>query len=320
MHDTAAAAAVSRPGSLGRGSDLFAAATAAMTCAGFAGGWHWLLDLTSHFRWYWLVAAVVCLGVAAWQRRRLAFSVAVVALLANIWPLAAYWLPREQGTDGGSPLQIVSLNLLADNTATDRTLAYLRHSGADVVVLAEVTPAWAEALAELDALYPHRVVEPRDDKFGIALLSQWPLAEPRVITPADGPPAIVAVLERDASTCLIVAAHPPAPISAAWSAWRDAQLDAFAELVAGADRPAILVGDLNTTPWSHVFGRLVATSGLRDSALGYGIQSTWNAHRPVPRIPIDHVLVSPDIRVLDRRVGPGVGSDHLPVEARLVLP
>jgi endonuclease/exonuclease/phosphatase family metal-dependent hydrolase len=40
----------------------------------------------------------------------------------------------------------------------------------------------------------------------------------------------------------------------------------------------------------------------------------------VPRIPIDHVVVSPEVRVTDRRVGPDVGSDHLPVEATLAIP
>jgi endonuclease/exonuclease/phosphatase (EEP) superfamily protein YafD len=300
--------------------DLLALAAVAATLAGFGGDVHWLLDLTAHFRWYWFLAASGCLVAAAWQRRWLAATLAVSATLINLWFLLPYWVPSEQGIDTGTPLEIVSLNLLADNPATDRVLAYLRTRDADVVVLLEVSEAWAEALGQLDTLYPYRVIEPRDDMFGIALLSQWPLAEPRVLTPADGPPAIVAVLEREESACLLVAAHPPAPISAEWTAWRDAQLAALGQLVAAADRPTILAGDLNTTPWSGGFRRLLATSGLRDSALGQGIQATWNAHRPVPRIPIDHVLVSPEIRVVFRGIGRSVGSDHLPVEARLVVP
>ena len=300
--------------------ELAALAVAAASVAGFGGRWHWLLDLAAHFHWYWFLAALACLAAAAWQRRWLAAGLAAAAVVVNLWLLLPYWVPSELGTDGGAPLEIVSLNLLADDRATEPALAYLRTRGADVVVLLEVSEAWAEALGELDALYPHRVIEPRDDMFGIAVLSQWPLAEPRVITPADGPPAIVAVVEREASACLLVAAHPPAPISAEWTAWRDAQLDDLAQLVAAADRPTILAGDLNTTPWTGSFRRLLATSGLRDSALGQGLQPTWNARRPLPRIPIDHVLVSEEIRVLSRGVGRSVGSDHLPVEARLVLP
>lgn len=305
---------------LARAIDLAAVAAAAATLAGFAGRWHWLLDLTSHFRWYWLLGGAVCLAAAAWQRSRLAIAAAAVAVAVNLWLLLPYWLPAELGNDGGETIDLVSLNLLADLTDTAPAIDYLRHRGADLVVLLEVTHAWAEALVELESLYPHRVVEARADKFGIALLSQWPLDEPRVITPADGPPAIVATLRREARACRVIAAHPPAPISAAWSAWRDAQLDALGKLVTESAGPTILAGDLNTTPWGHGFGRLLAASGLRDSALGRGVQPSWNAHRPVPRIPIDHVLVSPEIRVLDRRIGPAVGSDHLPVEARLVLP
>jgi endonuclease/exonuclease/phosphatase (EEP) superfamily protein YafD len=38
------------------------------------------------------------------------------------------------------------------------------------------------------------------------------------------------------------------------------------------------------------------------------------------RIPIDHVLHTPDIRVYERKNGPRVGSDHLPVMVEFYLP
>lgn len=34
---------------------------------------------------------------------------------------------------------------------------------------------------------------------------------------------------------------------------------------------------------------------------------------PIPLIPIDHFLLSPDVKVVSREVGPEVGSDHRPV-------
>ena len=79
-------------------------------------------------------------------------------------------------------------------------------------------------------------------------------------------------------------------------------------------------GDFNATPWCRAFRRLVSASGLVDTALGRGVQTTWNARYPAPRIPIDHVLVPPTAIVLRRQVGPDVGSDHFPVEAEFVLP
>ncbi len=196
-------------------ADLPAYGLAAVTLAGFAGGWHWLLDLTSHFRWYWLLAALVWGAVAGRRRSRSAVACVAVAIAANAWAILPYWLPAAGGTDEGGAVEIVTLNVFALNADKDRTLDYLRHRGADVVVLVEIDAAWAEAIESLAALYPHRLIEPRVDMFGVAVLSQLPLEDPRVEEFAAGPPAIVTGVCRGERGFLLVAAHPPAPISAA---------------------------------------------------------------------------------------------------------
>jgi endonuclease/exonuclease/phosphatase (EEP) superfamily protein YafD len=52
---------------------------------------------------------------------------------------------------------------------------------------------------------------------------------------------------------------------------------------------------------------------LRDTRAGFGIQASWPTQIPPLGIPLDHCLVSPELVVLDRRLGPAVGSDHRPV-------
>jgi endonuclease/exonuclease/phosphatase (EEP) superfamily protein YafD len=37
-------------------------------------------------------------------------------------------------------------------------------------------------------------------------------------------------------------------------------------------------------------------------------------------IPIDHVLISDDVKVDHREVGPDIGSDHRPVRVELMIP
>lgn len=242
-------------------------------------------------------------------------------MAANAWAILPYWLPAAaEDTTGLATLRIVSLNVLSDNTDTGRTLGYLGRCGADVVVLLEVNDAWAEAVARLEPLYPHKVIHPREDHFGIAVLSRLPLARERVEPLAEGPPVVSVELPVGRAGCLLMAAHPQPPIAADWSARRDAQLAAIGDLAATEARPVIVAGDLNATPWSHGFRQLVRLRGLGDSAVGHGVQATWNARRWVPRIPIDHVVVSPEVRVISRRVGPDVGSDHLPIEATLAIP
>jgi endonuclease/exonuclease/phosphatase (EEP) superfamily protein YafD len=79
------------------------------------------------------------------------------------------------------------------------------------------------------------------------------------------------------------------------------------------------VGDLNTTPWGHAFRALVLDSGLRDSSRGFGFQWSWPASFWPLGIPIDHALVSDGVNVLDRRMGPSIGSDHLPLVVDIQL-
>jgi endonuclease/exonuclease/phosphatase (EEP) superfamily protein YafD len=88
--------------------------------------------------------------------------------------------------------------------------------------------------------------------------------------------------------------------------------------------PKILIGDLNCGPWSPAFSNLLS-GGLHDSEQGFGPQPSWPARTgrvveniPIPPlIPIDHVLVSDDICVVQRQTGPPMQSDHVPVFVRI---
>jgi endonuclease/exonuclease/phosphatase (EEP) superfamily protein YafD len=82
--------------------------------------------------------------------------------------------------------------------------------------------------------------------------------------------------------------------------------------------PVLLMGDLNCTPFSPWFPRLLERGALRDSAIGYGLTGTWTGQGV--RLPIDHILVNERLRVLDyREEAEWHGSDHRPVRATLAL-
>jgi endonuclease/exonuclease/phosphatase (EEP) superfamily protein YafD len=82
----------------------------------------------------------------------------------------------------------------------------------------------------------------------------------------------------------------------------------------------MVLGDLNLSPWSPYFGDLLSSAGLRDSREGFGIQASWPTAVPLLRVPIDHVLYSPEVVINHRQIGPDVGSDHLPVVVDFSLP
>ena len=119
----------------------------------------------------------------------------------------------------------------------------------------------------------------------------------------------------------LVGLHAIAPFGAHIAAQHDEQLAIAATLARAAPQgQAIVAGDLNTTPWSPMFGRLLSDGGLRDAALGRSITATWMSRQPVVGLAIDHVLASPQIVVQHYDVGPDLGSDHLPVIAGLHVP
>ncbi len=88
-----------------------------------------------------------------------------------------------------------------------------------------------------------------------------------------------------------------------------AQYRRLARLLPPLDRPALLAGDMNMwgPPASSFF------SGWRRAVIG----RTWPAHRPHSQL--DHVLITPAVRVVDARVAPATGSDHRPVVVTLAI-
>ena len=75
-----------------------------------------------------------------------------------------------------------------------------------------------------------------------------------------------------------------------------------------ADRPGALIGDMNMWGWTI---DAMAPRGWRRAVRG----KTWPAARP--RHQVDHLLVTPSVEVVQGEVLPHLGSDHLPIRARL---
>src|SRR5690606_7139996 len=112
----------------------------------------------------------------------------------------------------------------------------------------------------------------------------------------------------------VLGTHPLAPTTSERSALRNAQLEFAADWSNEQNGPHVVTGDFNATPWSHPFRRLLADTGLVNSQKGFGVQASFPADRLwLVRVPIDHLVHSPEFEVVDRRLGPLLGSDHMPL-------
>lgn len=290
------------------------------TVASFAGSLGWPVELLSHFRvqfaWGFGLLALVLGAARAWRPA----LIAVVLSIVHAVPVVQVHAGGGDVPPEGARVRAVFLNVNTANVEHAAVLAYLRGQRADFVVVAEVDERWMQALAPLAAEHATVLARPRADNFGIALFSQQPVeGRFELLGGAGAPPTVIA---HDAARGLtVIGTHPVPPIDGAYADRRDRQLTALAAHVAALEEPVLLLGDLNVTPWSPYFADLLADAGLRDSRAGSGVHASWPAAFPAPlRIPIDHALVSPHVRVAHRAIGPALGSDHLPVVVEIVLP
>ena len=232
-------------------------------------------------------------------------------------PVFLLWVPGASGHDGDIALRVLSSNVpfYRPNHAVVREL--LRELRPDVVWLVEITDKWMTQLDSLDDLYPHRLIEPTGPHSGLALLSRYSLASAE-IRPLAGTRFLVATLEVHGHPLALGVIHTASPVWGTRVARRNDQLQALAGIRREfADREFVLMGDLNTSPWSLAFRRLTAETELRNAADGFGYLPTWPAGWPWLEIPIDHCLVSDGIVVRDFRTAGPTGSDHLAVYAAL---
>ena len=288
------------------------------TLADFA---HRYLELFSHFRLQYLLSSLLLALIFLVLRRRTHGALMLAVTLLNAWFVAPWYLGQEQDVAAGAPrIKLLHANVLTDNESHSELLDLIASEDPDLVFVQELTPEWSQTLAALHADYPYRRTEPRDDSFGIAVYSRIRLDSVQLIR---SPPLDLPTLRVHASingTALtLISTHPIPPMGRYLYAARNEQLVSIAETVMAGDGPTVLLGDLNISMWSHHYRQLERVTGLRNSRHGFGIHPTWPTFLPIALIPIDHCLVSPGVRVLDMKTGPGIGSDHLPLIVTLAI-
>lgn len=252
--------------------------------------WHWIAELFSHFVPYY--AAVF--GLAA------AFAAGKQRLWWAAWfVLSAAWLvqPHPQPVPAEpAAYRLLWYNVNLGNLQPETEAAHIRTLAPDFVALAEPDlsqPAWQALHRE----YPHGCQHSEDSPFSLVFWAKRPLSGCHIAF-IDGIPYIRADL---ADGSRIFALHPPPPITAELAATRQKYLDAVAADIAAAGR-AVVVGDLNSSPFSPVFRRFVQQAGLLPETRG--LLPTWKPFF----IHIDHVLGKNE--TVSAQAQPWFFSDH----------
>lgn len=288
-----------------------------LTVMGWFGGIWWFFDLVNPFKMQLFWIQTVALAFFFWQRHSLMVALTVVCWLSNGAALLPFYIyERPKAAEAEARIRILQMNVLYKNWNHSRALTVIRDENPDIVTMEEVTPHWENYLRGSLALkkdYPYQFFNKRGE---LAFLSRLPvIAFRQEALPAPGHKNWFNIAQVRSGTreITIFQIHPRVPLPEEGEVVQRRHLLSLVEHRGDLPRPQVVVGDFNLTPWSRNFHILVDGFGLRNSMRGFGIQSTYPHHAPFFYIPIDHCLVSEDMVVTGRRVGPYSGSDHLPI-------
>ncbi len=281
---------------------LLASIVAALLCIGvllgFAGWLHPAGDSLSLLRMPLGIACVIWALIRMRRALRLALlGCGTAAALTTVPPLVA-------GQAGGE-FRIYSKNVWFGNTSVAPLARDIRDSGAEVVMLQEVSRRNNMLLGSLAAAYPHQHLCTFSGWNGIAVLSRYPFTGDTICSEQFGLAA--AQIIREGQEIWVGSVHFYWPYPYGQERSRDAALEVLARL----DSPIVLAGDFNMFPWAASVQQLGQAANAR---LAGPTRPTF-VIKGVPLL-LDHVL-APGGGMIERR--PLLGSDHRGIYGRVHL-
>jgi endonuclease/exonuclease/phosphatase (EEP) superfamily protein YafD len=288
------------------------AAAGIATLGAVAGSGWWPTDLLSSFHPQYAVVMAGCGLVFVFLRRR----AAAVWLLAGALLNGALVLPQLVGgglrPDAGGPqLSVMSFNVGVSNPMREEMARAVAGRDPDLLFVLESSFEWEDALERWGPPMAAVAIVPRDRVAGITVLADPRIGARSVPVPFADPGEAAAVeVSLGDRRIVVLGLHPPSPTGPARAERRDRILVDAGDWVAGLDMPVLVVGDLNTTPWSGAFRDLRRHGRLADTSRGVGLQPTWPAGWGPLMIPIDHALHTGGLVAVSRETGPALGSAH----------
>jgi endonuclease/exonuclease/phosphatase (EEP) superfamily protein YafD len=245
----------------------------------------------------------------------------IIGTLANAACLLILYVPESTNASSKTKdsLSILNMNLQTANQSYELVDNAIHKYAPDIITLQELTPWMCAHLKSALTDYPYQCLIPRTDPYGIGFFSK------RKLVHVDENPlrllgslVIQGDIEVNSKIVSVLSIHACGPTSSLGCELDKNIADNLKNFRAeDPNRSVILIGDMNSTPWSNIFRQLKNSEKFRDSERGFGLQCSWPAGIPLLAIPIDHCLFTSDWSCKSRVVGGGVGSDHYPLFVQL---
>lgn len=311
---------------LDRGAMFLALFLFAFYAISFGANHHWISERYTHttpqYVFYSLIFGAYFLIRKSWIWLALMVTVFIPCLYGTI---SAIHFPQHKQTSEKT-IKIAIYNKLYYLHDHTEMRDWIITESPDIIAIQEANKQTGEMVKTLE-LYPHIVEKLTSDPFGMILLSKHPIIKSDIVTMDAGPQdnfyihALIKVEDHVAVS--IYTAHTAPPVNHVYFAQRNREFNDLISAVKKETQTNILVlGDLNVTPYSPYFKRILTQTGLKNEYTSFIPPPTWTSFRPdyIFQIPIDHILHKGDLELVDKRRGPAMGSDHYPLIATFSIP
>ncbi|HAI69157.1 MAG TPA: endonuclease/exonuclease/phosphatase [Gammaproteobacteria bacterium] len=281
---------------------------------------HWTFELTSHFKVQYFVLSIFCVFICLWLRQWAWASLSLLGLILNGIVVLPWYFPSLENHTQNDSLSILLSNVNIENKNYSALIQLVVAEKPDILIVQEGNKEWIKHLKVLEKTLPYVEAPHKSYFFGIVIFSRFPFEETQMLSLGrSGRESILAKIKINHKMLSLLTTHPLPPITEGLFEHRNSQLFEVKSFIKQLASPKMLIGDLNTSMWSPFYSQLTQETGLINTRQGFGILPTWPTFLPVLMIPIDHCLVSPDIKVIKIKTGESIGSDHLPLIVELAI-
>jgi endonuclease/exonuclease/phosphatase (EEP) superfamily protein YafD len=282
-----------------------------LTLFGFLARFHTFFEIINTFRVQYFILLII-LSIPFFIKKRFKSGAFLAGFcLINFLCFFGFLFNSSGASLASFKEKLLVFNVFSPNRNYQETVDYILKENPKHIALLEITPKWeAEILKRLKKDYPNYVSVPRTDNFGIMFLSKKPFKDK--IIHLDGIPLIKVEMDgvKAGNKLTVFAVHPLPPINQALFHKRNKFIHDLKDFVNEAEGNKIVCGDFNMVPWSPFLRDFTKATG---TFTGGGICPSWPAGLWPMQVPIDNALLSSKMVLINKKIGPNLGSDHLPV-------
>lgn len=274
----------------------------------------WPFELLTHYVVYYAVFLALLALTSLFLKQFKLLIIIIILLAYQLFQIYPY-IPFNQHEEG--EIKLLSHNFSRHNENFDALKTLITEENPDIFLIMEVADELAEELESYSNDYPYYYIADERGVFGMAMLSKYP-AEFAEFS-FDEPVYIDASVTIKDNLVRVIGFHPYPPINTYTAISRNENISNLTEYIKEIEEPLIVMGDFNMSMWSPYFKNFIKETGLNDTRIGFGVNPTWSAQSWWLSIPIDHILVSDGLSVINFYKTEKTGSDHIPVVAEISL-